>query len=140
MNKKNILGVLIVLDILLAMVFFVKLIAASEELAWVYYEKGSMVSSDILKYLDWESYGEVAVMTRAGRVGAKVKDENLDLYLLGEYADMLYQGKIFEAKGDEEAAKRCAGRCTDIRAAIPEYVTVFEKMDQSIENAIYQME
>ena len=140
MNKKSILGVLIVLDILLAVVFFVKLIAASEELAWVYFEKGSMATSDILEYLDWESYGEVAVMSRSGRVGAKVKDENLDLYLLGEYADMLYQGKIFEAKGDDEAAGRCAARCADIRAAIPEYVTVFDKMDRGIENAIYKTE
>ena len=140
MSKRIILGVLVGLDILLVLVFLVKLANVSEELAWVYYERDTMKPDSMLKYLDWESYGAVASMSRAGRIGAKVKDEDRDLYLLGEYADMLYQGKIFEAKGDDEAAKRCAERCVDIRAAIPEYVTVLEKMDRSMENAIVTTE
>lgn len=136
MNKKTILGILIVLNVLLGVVFLKKLGDASEELAWVYFERGNMASDSILKYLDWENYGDVAVMSRSVRVGAKVNDEDRDFYLLGEYADMLYQEKVFAAKGDADAAKRCAERCVDIRAALPKYAVVMDKMDQGIENAI----
>lgn len=140
MSKKVILYILVVLDVLLGILFFVKLVGASKELAWAYYEREGIASEDILKYLDWESYGDVAVMSRSGRVGAEVKAEDQDLYLLGEYADMLFQEKTFESKGDTEAAKRCAGRRADIRATIPEYGIVLDKMDQCMENAIKKME
>ena len=140
MNKKTIYGIFLVLDILLGIVFFVNLVAASEELVWVYYEKEGMQPADILKYLDWESYGAVAVMSRAGLVGAKVKAEDQAYYLMGKYADMLFQEKTFEAKGDGKAAKRCGERRTAIRTALPEYGAVLDKMDQSMENALKNKE
>ena len=139
MSKKIILGILIVFDIILGFVHLEKIGGAAEEIAWIY-ERESIGPSDVLKYLDWESYGDVASMTRAARTGDKVKDENRDLYLLGEYADMLFQEKIFSAKGDTDAAKRCAERCAYIRATIPGYAVVLDKMDWSIENAIYHAE
>jgi hypothetical protein len=138
-SKKIILGILIVLDVILGLVLFAKIGNATEEIAWTY-ERESIGPSTVLKYLDWESYGDVAALARTGRIGAKVKDEDRDLYLLGEYADMLFQEKIFTAKGDADAAKRCAERCADIRATMPGYAVVLDKMDWSIENAIYHAE
>lgn len=136
MNKKVILCVMMVLNVVLGIVFFGKLVDASRELTWAYFEQGEIRPSTILSNLDQERYGDVAVLARSGRVGGEVKDEHRDLYLLGEYADLLFLEKTFAAKGDDEAAKRCADRRAEIRSEIAEYGVVLDKMDDSIVNAV----
>lgn len=136
MNKIPIFYVIVALDIFLGIVFLAELLDASRELAWTYYEKPGIRPDTILSNLDQERYGDVAVLARSGRVGAEVKDEHRDLYLMGEYADLLFMERTFAAKGDEEAAKRCADRRAEIRSIISEYGAVLDKMDASIEDAV----
>ena len=136
MSKKIALVIIIVLDVLVAIFFFVQLINASRKLTFAYVERGDIRPSSILSYLDWESYGVAGVLARPGRVGESVKEEDQDLYLLGEYADLLYWEKIFAADGNEGSASKCVERRKEIRNLITEYGTLLDKMDQSVENAI----
>ena len=105
-------------------------------MTWAFYEKKEMKPDSLLSYMNWENYGDVAIMSRFGRVGEKVKEEDEDLYLLGEYADLLFWKKIQEADGNHEAALEYAARQSEIRKMLAGYEVVFEKMDQSIENAV----
>ncbi len=136
MSKKAITWVIVGIDVLLAFFFFHKLIEASEELVRAYYDRGELRASSILSYLDSENYGIAAVLARPGRVGNEANEEDEDLYLLGEYADLLYWEKLYAADGKEEAAKRCSDRRAEIRKLIAEYGAVLDKMDQSIEKAV----
>ena len=136
MSKKIVLLVMVVLDVLVAIFFFIQLINASKELTFAYVERDDIRPSSILSYLDWESYGVVGVLARSGRVGDSVKEEDQDLYLLGEYADLFYWEKIYAADGNEGSASKCAERRGEIRNLITEYGTILDKMDQSVEAAV----
>ena len=136
MSKKVITWIIVGIDVLLAFFFFHELIEVSEKLVWTYYDRGELKASSILSYLDSENYGIAAVLARPGRVGDETNEADEDLYLLGEYADLLYWEKLYAADGKEEAAKRCSDRRAEIRELIAEYGTVMDKMDQSIEKAV----
>lgn len=136
MNKKAILGILVGLDLLLAIVFAATLFQASEAMTWAFYEKKSIRPDDILSYMDRENYGVVAILARSGRVGEKVSAEDEDLYLLGEYADLLFWQKIQETEGNQTAASECTARLAEIRKSLGGYEVLFDKMDQSIVDAV----
>ena len=135
MKKTIILWITLTIDFVLAIVFCGRLVSAANELHWAYYEKKGIEPSSVLMYLDHQSYGVVATLSRDGRVGAEVKEEDRGLYLTGEYADLLYLEKIYTACGETEQAERCAKRRGEIREEIPEYKGILDKMDLSIKTA-----
>ncbi|MCR5251581.1 MAG: hypothetical protein K6E50_13345 [Lachnospiraceae bacterium] len=137
MNRKGKLWIIILLDIVLGLVFFKALIGASEELSWVYIEKGGIRPDDILSYLDRKDYGTVAIMARSYRIGSKVRDEDEELYLMGEYADLLFYERIFAEDGQTEEAADFEKRRGEIRGVIPEYESVLDDMDQGIEKGLH---
>lgn len=136
MNKKTVLKIFVVLDVILAIVFVITLFQASEKLTWAFYESKSIMPNSMLNYMDWENYGDVGVMSRSGRVGNKINAEDQDLYLLGEYADLLFWEKIQKADGNHETAAEYDARQKEIRKMLAGYEVVFDKMDQSIASAV----
>lgn len=135
-KKKLIFLIVLAADIVLGIVFVSKLMAASEELSWAYYESDDVNTSSVLNYLEWEEFGTAAILARSYRIRAKVDEADEELFKLGEYAEMLFYGKIYEASGMQQRAQDCDGRRSEIRKDMAEYAGVLDKMDDSLEKAI----
>ena len=108
----------------------------SEKLSWDYYESDDVKTSSVLDYLEWEDFGTAAMLSRSYRIGAEVDEADEDLFKLGEYADMLFYGKIYEESGMQQRAQDCDARRSDIRKDMADYAALLDKMDDSLENAI----
>ena len=135
-KKKLIFLILLAADIVLGVIFASKLMKASEKLSWAYYESDDVNTSSVLDYLEWEDFGTAAMLSRSYRIGAEVDEADEELFKLGEYADMLFYGKIYEESGMQQRAQDCDGRRSEIRKDMADYAAVLDKMDDSLENAI----
>ena len=135
-KKKLVFLILLAADIVLGVIFVSKLMAASEKLSWAYYESDDVKTSSVLDYLEWEDFGTAAMLSRSYRIGAEVDEADEELFKLGEYADMLFYGKIYEESGMQQRAQDCDGRRSEIRKDMADYAAVLDKMDDSLENAI----
>ncbi len=135
MNKKTALVISIILNIILAIAFVVGLAGAAEELKFSYIEEETITPDTIESNLERENYGVAAALSHPIRGGAKVSDEYIDLYTLGEYADLLFLKEMFKEAGNTQTVKSCEERLTEIRNSMPDYSGQFDKMDWSAENA-----
>lgn len=136
MNKKIIFGISIVINVFLALIVIFLLSEAIHGLKYTYF--GSSTATDSMyDYLEWENYGVAARAAHSVRGGAKVADVDLDYYRLGEYADLLFFKEIYEKSGNTDTLKACEDRMSEIRSEMPDYEVIFEKIDYSVENAIF---
>ena len=136
MTKKTILSISIIVNIILATVFAVSLPGAMGELVYEYVEQDTIRPDTIRKYLEWENYGTVAALSRPIRGGAEVADTDADYYKLGEYAELLFLKEVYERAGNADSAKACEDRISEIRREMPEYGSVLDKIELSVENAV----
>ena len=136
MNKKTILGISIAVNIILALVCIFLISKASEELRFEYAEEGSITPDSLRSYLDRENYGVAASLSHPIRGGAEVSDEDLDYYLLGEYADTLFLKEVFARTGDKDTYDKLENRASEIRNSMPDYTVIFDKIDISLDNAV----
>ena len=136
MTKKTILSISIIVNIILATVFAVSLPGAMGELVYEYVEQDTIRPDTIRKYLEWENYGTVAALSRPIRGGAEVSDTDADYYKLGEYAELLFLKEVYERAGNADSAKACEDRISEIRKEMPEYGSVLDKIELSVENAV----
>lgn len=140
MIKKVLFYVFLAVDIILGILFIKNIVGASRELVWVNSEKDSIQTSGVLEYLDWEDYGTAGVLARSYRVGAKVREDDENIYRLGEYADLLFLSRIHEEDPDDDTAGKIKDRMDSIRAKMSDYAPVFDEMDLSLENTLKERE
>ena len=60
----------------------------------------------------------------------------MDYYMLGEYADLLFLKKVFAEAGNTKTVNDFENRLNEIRAKMPEYGSLFDKIELSAKNAI----
>ena len=136
MNKKVIFGISVVVNILLALVFLVSAVKAGEELKFNYVEIDTLRPDTLRSNLERENYGVVASLSHPIRGGAEVAEDDRDYYMLGEYADLLFLKEVFAEAGNTETLDACEQRLKEIRSQMPDYGSLFDKIDHSAKNAI----
>lgn len=137
MNKKKfVLGISIVVNLILAVIFILVAMGAAKKLRFTYVEKDTIRPDSLRMYLERENYGVAASLSHPIRGGAVVDAEDMDYFLLGEYADLLFLREVFAEAGNEATLQSCDQRLKEIRETIPEYATLFDKIDWSAKNAI----
>ena len=136
MIKKVILIVSIVINIILADAFLIITVNAVNELNFAYVEEETIRPDSLRKYLEWENYGTAACLARPVRAGAEIDEEYADYYRLGEYTDLLFLKELFDRAGNTDTVSKCENRIEEIREEMPEYATIFDKMDQSAKDAV----
>lgn len=135
-TKTRILIIANIINLILAILFFVAASSAVDELTFAYVEKDTIRPDSLRSYLERENYGVVANLSHPIRGGYEPAEEDLDYFLLGEYADMLFLKEIYAETGKTQTAQDCENRAAQIRAQIPEYAPIFDKIDLSAENSI----
>ena len=75
MNKKTVLVISIVVNIILALIFVAAAAGAAEELEFTYVEEGTITPDTIRSNLERENYGVAAALSHPIRGGAVVRDE-----------------------------------------------------------------
>ena len=136
MNKKILFGISLIVNIILAILFVVTASEAVGELQFNYVEEDTIRPDSLRSYLDRENYGVAASLSHPIRGGAEIAEEYLDYYRLGEYADLLFLKEIFAEAGNTGTVQSCEERLKEIRAAMPEYGSLFDKIELSEEKAI----
>ncbi len=137
MNKKIIFGISIVINIILVFVIVFLLTEAYHALQFEYVTHDSIAAETIREYLERENYGVAASLSHPIRGGAEVSDVDLDFYMLGEYADLLFLKEVFDKSGDSGTAGAFEDRISEIHSQMPDFDVIFDKIDYSIENAVY---
>ena len=135
MNKKTVLAISIVVNIILALVFILAASRAAGELEFNYVEEETITPETISANLERENYGVAAMLSHPIRGGADIADEYRDQYMLGEYADLLFLKEIFKEAGNEDMASECEKQLADIRSQMPDHGSLLDKMDWSAQNA-----
>lgn len=135
MNKKTVLVISIIVNIILALVFILAAAREAEELKFNYVEEETITPDTISSNLERENYGVAAVLSHPIRGGADIADKYRDQYVLGEYADLLFLKEIFKEAGNEEMAGECEKQLAGIREQMPENASLLDKMDWSAKNA-----
>ncbi len=136
MNKKTVFVVSVIVNILLAIAFVVVAVGAAAELEFNYVEEDTITPDTIRSNLERENYGVCACLSRPIRGGAVVKDEYRDYYMLGEYADLLFLKEIYVKADNTKTVNSCDRRLEEIRNEMPDYGSIFDKIDWSATNAI----
>lgn len=136
MSKKIILRISIAVNIILGIFFVMQFKDALEKLKFNYVEKDAMHADSIRDYLDREDYGTAAHLARPVRGGEEVATEDKDFYLLGEYTELLFFKEVFAKSGNDKTKAEFEERLADIRKEIPEYNSVFDKIDLSVKKAV----
>ena len=136
MKKQIIFGISVVVNIILAIIFISLAGGASEELRFAYVERDTIRPDTIRSYLNWENYGVAASLSQSIRGGAEIEEEYMDYYMLGEYADLLFLKEIFAEAGNTDMLTGCEKRLEEIRLAMPDYGSLFDKIDISAKNAL----
>ncbi len=135
-TKKPILIIANIINVILAIAFLVVGVQAIEELKFTYVEKDTIRPDSLRSYLERENYGTVATLSHPIRGGYQPAEEDLDYFLLGEYADLLFLKEVFAETGKSQTAQDCETRISEIREQIPENAPIFDKIDLSAKNAI----
>ncbi|MBR6158897.1 MAG: hypothetical protein IKQ40_01250 [Lachnospiraceae bacterium] len=136
MNKKIVFGISVILNIILALVFVAAAAGAAEELKFNYVEDDTITPDNIRSNLERENYGVAAALSRPVRGGALVADGYTDYYMLGEYADLLFLKEIFTEAGNNDTARACEKRLDEIRDKMPDFGSLFDKIEWSAKRAI----
>ena len=136
MNKKTVFWISVVVNIILALVLIVLLAKAGGELKFNYVEEDTIAPDTIRSNLERENYGVAAVVAHPIRGGADIADEYMDYYMLGEYADLLFIKEIYVKSGNTQTVAECDKRLEEIRSSMPDYGSLFDKIDYSEKNAI----
>ena len=138
MTKKVIFILSIIINIILGIVLVCNLIGASENLKFEYVEEDTIRPDSLRMYLDMQNYGVAASLSPPIRGGAQIAAEDADYYRLGEYADLLFLKAIFDKSGNTDTLKDCETRLAEIREEMPDYGILFDKIEQSAEQAIVE--
>ncbi len=136
MNKKVIFIISLVVNIILAVVLLVIGLKAKDELEFTYVEEDTIRPDSLRSYLGRENYGIAASLSHPIRGGAEIADEYMDYYMLGEYADLLFLKEVFVQAGNTGTVREFEKRLDEIREKMPDYGTLFDKIELSAKNAI----
>lgn len=137
MIKKIIFPISIVVNVILAAVCLMIILSALDGLMFDYVHEDAIRPDSLRTYLDRENYGVAAALSHPIRGEAKVADEDIDYYMLGEYADSLFLKEIFARSEDKDTYNAFEDRLSEIRNEMPEYDKIFDKIDLSIDNAFF---
>ena len=135
-NKNVIFIISVIVNIILAVLFLAAAAEAVRELKFSYVEEDTIRPDNIRSYLERENYGVAASLSHPIRGGAEVAAEDRDYYMLGEYADLLFLREIFAEAGNTETEHAFNERLDEIRSEMPDYGSLFDKIDLSAENAV----
>ena len=136
MNKKVVLYISIIVNIILAFALLAIGAGAVEELKFNYVEEETITPDSIRQYLNRENYGVAASLAHPIRGGADIKEEYMDYYMLGEYADLLFLKEVFKEAGNTQTVESFENRLGEIRTEMPDYVSLFDKIELSAKNAL----
>ena len=136
MNKKVILVISVIVNIILGIVFIALLTKVYSELSFEYVEQETIEPDSIRMYLERDEYGVAASLSHFIRGGAEIEDKYKDYYILGEYTDLLFQKEIFERSGNKTMTEKCETRMEEIRKEMSMYKDMLGKMDESVAKVI----
>ncbi len=136
MSKKIVLFISIVVNVILGIAFLALVSGAVEELKFNYVEIDTLTPDSIRKYLERENYGVAASLARPIRGGAEIDEEYMDYYMLGEYADLLFMKEVYAEAGNTQTVESCDKRLDEIRTKMPDYGSLFDKIELSAQNAL----
>ena len=136
MSKKIILFISIIVNVILGMAFLALVSGAVEELKFNYVEIDTLTPDSIRKYLERENYGVAASLAQPIRGGAEIYEEYVDYYMLGEYADLLFMKEVYAEAGNTQTVESCDKRLDEIRTKMPDYSSLFDKIELSAQNAL----
>jgi hypothetical protein len=132
-NKKIILFISIIINIFLAIVLVAALGAAYDKLKFTYVTEEKITADSLRNSIERQSYGNLASLSRLLRGGAKISKEDYEFYKLGEYADLQFMKAVYAKKGDTATYQAFDEKMSEIRKDMPEYESIFEKIDYSLE-------
>ena len=135
MNRKTVLIISIVVNIILALVFVAAAAGAAEELEFSYVEEDTITPDTIRSNLERENYGVAASLSHPIRGGAVIADEYKEYYMLGEYADLLFLKEIFKEAQNTQTAQSCEQRLDEIKIMLPECGDTIDRIEWSAQNA-----
>ncbi len=135
MTKKVIFGISVAVNIILALVLVYLIPGTISELHFEYIEQETIRPDSVRKYLEWENYGTVAVLTRSIRGGATVASEDEDNYRVGEYAELRFLKEIYAEAGRTDALQTCEERMSVLRGELDGYGEVLDEIDKSVADA-----
>ena len=135
MNRKTVLIISIVVNIILALVFVAAAAGAAEELEFSYVEEDTITPDTIRSNLERENYGVAASLSHPIRGGAVIADEYKEYYMLGEYADLLFLKEIFKEAQNTQTAQNCEQRLDEIKNMLPECGETIDRIEWSAQNA-----
>lgn len=136
MNKQTVFVISLAVNIILAFVLMFAVSGAIDELQFNFVEEDTIRPDSLRMYLDMENYGVAATLSHPIRGGAEIAEEYTDYYMLGEYADLLFLKEIFAEAGNTDMLTGCEKRLEEIRSAMPDYGSLFDKIDISAKNAL----
>ena len=136
MNKKTVFVISLAVNIILAFVLMFAVSGAIDELQFNFVEEDTIRPDSLRMYLDMENYGVAATLSHPIRGGAEIEEEYMDNYMLGEYADLMFLKEIFAEAGNTDMLTDCEKRLEEIRSAMPDYGSLFDKIDISAKNAL----
>ena len=136
MNKQTVFVISLAVNIILAFVLMFAVSGAIDELQFNFVEEDTIGPDSLRMYLDMENYGVAATLSHPIRGGAEIAEEYMDYYMLGEYADLLFLKEIFAEAGNTDMLTGCEKRLEEIRSAMPDYGSLFDKIDISAKNAL----
>ena len=134
--SNKIFGLSVIINIILAIAIIALASDTYNKMQFSLVREKSMGPEVIMSGLDRENYGVVARFARPIRGEAEIYDKDKDLYMIGEYADVLFNKEIFENSGDTDSCKAMADRAARIRSEMPDYSVIFDKIDYSVEHAV----
>ncbi len=136
MNRKIIFRSLTAVNIILGIWLIISVIGAVNELNLQYVEADSHTPRSLVMYLEREEYGVAAGLARPVRGGELITGENEDYYRIGEYAELSFLKEIYVKKGATETVAIYENRLASLRDRLPEYASIFDKIDTSVINSI----
>ena len=135
MNKDKFLGISVVINILLVIILMGLIVSTVDKLRFSYIRESSIGTDVLISSLDMENYGVMARFSHPIRGGADIPSDDKDLYMIGEYADIIFLKNVYEKTGDTGTCDSMEKRAAEIRSELPDYAVIFDKIDQSIEKA-----
>ncbi|MCR5702941.1 MAG: hypothetical protein K6G76_12475 [Lachnospiraceae bacterium] len=136
MNKKVFYPISIVVNILLVIAIVVLLKNAGHKMKFEYVDTERISQESMRTSFEKGCYGQAVLASYPVRGGAEIAKEYEEYYRLGEYTELKFFKEVYAKEGNADMLTSCDKRLSELREEMPDYATLFDKIDQSTDKAI----